>query len=304
MCRLLASLLSFVLAVLIAPPACAVAVTLNVVSVNLLHFGQGSTTAQKCAQLNALAQTTDVILIQELMTSAYPCDAVVPRPAGFLWQPALPPGQGSYTEYFGVLYANTAAGHARLALTTTAPPTLAPNTFSRPPAALLFYASPAAGGAGRYVWLVNVHSIWGDVVGPRQQEARAAAAFGIQLRSSTAMVPGSNPPYQLNGATPVLFGGDWNLETNRANGSVNPGFSVFSANQFAFAPNNQTSLTPPGNLSKRYDHFVYSTGPAAAAALTVATPQRLPCPPAGFPCQPWRNNVSDHLGIRTIVGIP
>lgn len=270
-------------------------------SVNLLHFGQEGDTAQKCAMLKNLMATNDLILVQEVMQKNFPCP-FKPSDEGFIWQAPGPFGQSSYKEYFGFLYANTAAGHAFLTMVTTTPAVNPAGTFERTPAAALFYVN-ASVAKSYYLWVVDVHSVWGKKgVGPRQQEALLAGAYGLALKTSTASVVGSSPPSKLSGNTPVIFAGDWNIETNFANNGLNPGFASFFANGFAFAPNDQTSLTQPGGLSKRYDHFVF-TKVSGGHGLTLTAPLRFACT-LGVPtplCQPWRGVMSDHLGISTSV---
>jgi Endonuclease/Exonuclease/phosphatase family len=251
---------------------------------NLLHFGWGASTA-KCQQLDLIASQADIILVQELMTSAYPCPSL---PANFAWQAYGPYGPGTYREYYGFLVKTipTQFGTQIQPVANSAQVANA-SVFMRPPVAVRFRVSWVNGlKPPRDVWIANFHAVWGKNVGGRRAEATQVGNFYLSLRNVAA--------------APVIVGGDWNLRASNARGVVDPGFGWLAdwRVRATIAPNDPTTLTAAGNPSSAYDHFVFTTGfPGQSVALN---------PIIRYPTAPnlwryWRQNVSDHLGVAARV---
>lgn len=248
---------------------------------NLLHFGQGSHGPAKCQALaDAAAAGVDIVIVQELMTQAYPCQAL---PAGFQWQSYGPYGTASYREYYGYLWrtGQTRFGTRIQALLGTEQYAPA-NAFMRPPVALQFRVTWANNQNVRNVWVVNFHAVWGRTVGGRRAEAGAMGNFYAGLRQQAAI--------------PVIVGGDWNLRAANARGALDPGFNWLGGAGASILPNDPTTLTAAGRPSSAYDHFVYTSGiqgqSVALGNVTINPSQNLLY---------WRQNVSDHRGVAAQV---
>jgi endonuclease/exonuclease/phosphatase family metal-dependent hydrolase len=248
---------------------------------NLLHFGQGSHGPAKCQALaDAVAAGVDIILVQELMTQAYPCPAL---PNGFQWQSYGPYGTASYREYYGYLWRTGPTRFGTQVQALLGAEQYAPaNAFMRPPVAVQFRVTRANSPAVRNVWLVNFHAVWGRTVGGRRAEAGAMGNFYTALRQQAAI--------------PVIVGGDWNLRAANARGAVDPGFNWLGAAGASILPNDPTTLTAGGRPSSAYDHYVYTSAiPGQSVALgnvTINPSQNLLY---------WRQNVSDHRGVAAEV---
>ncbi len=252
---------------------------------NLLRFGQGSTANKtaKCTAISNASTTVDVIVIQELMQSTYPCASV---PAGFTWESYGPLGPPWYLEYYGFLWRNTQRPNGPT-ITDGGLYRSAGAGFMREPHATLLRIKPFGSSTTYPIWIGNFHAVWGQGgVKPRQAEATAAAGFFTYLKNSP--IGSVSPPLV---GFPVIIAGDWNLPARYKNGNTNPGFTALEAAGADIQPNVATSLSAGGVQSSPYDHFAYST-----ATLTIATPTLYPALPSAWPN--WRSSVSDHLGVR------
>src|SRR6202035_1231365 len=133
-------------------------------------------------------------------------------------------------------------------------------------------------------------------VGPREDEAKAAAPFFQSLRTD------GTPPV---GGWPTIIAGDWNLPiTNSSGTTVNAGFTWLAGQNAAGLPTNiATSLTRDGDdVSSPYDHIIYNvaTGPPAHG-IPLPNVVRKPILDTEWPT--WRQNVSDHLGVQAEVTV-
>lgn len=269
-------------------------------SQNLLRFGQGSNTTQKCQAIIDEAAVADIIVIQELMTAYYPC--LTPAgsstyPTGFSFLSFGPFGTSSYKEYYGFLWRNTSSGtHPKVEFQHNC---IAPDcqgsksVFARPPTAMLFKVTTTT--KVFYIWIGNMHSVFGKTVAGRQIEASAAGDFFSVLRNWT--YPAITPPA---GGWPTIIAGDWNLPiTDSTNTVTNPGFSWLTNQAAAGKPTNvATSLTRAGAASSPYDHILYNTATVTLSAQVTLNPPQ----PGQWP--DWRQNVSDHLGVQVQVSVP
>jgi hypothetical protein len=252
---------------------------------NLLRFGHGSRTANKCAAMITASDSVDVILIQELMTSAYPCTNLPPN---FTWRPYGPKGTTSYKEYYGFLIRTTARANGPSIVVRTNTATAAASLYARPPSAILLSVTPSGGGTAKEIWLANIHSVWGkNGVTPRRSEATAAAVFFTTLKNTP--VGGVTTPAA---GFPVIIAGDWNLQVENALGQRDTGFDALANAGAIILPNVPTSLTKAGLQSSPYDHFAYSD-----ISLTLTSARLFPA--VDWPT--WRTTTSDHLGVRVNV---
>ncbi|HET9638390.1 MAG TPA: hypothetical protein VFP12_04210 [Allosphingosinicella sp.] len=275
-------------ALLLAVPqlAEAVTVTFTVQTQNVLRFGHGRRLATQCTAIDTLAPQVDFIVMQEVMAAGYPCEAAYnnkgvngARPVNFSYRPSGYKGQSSYVEYYGILYRTAAAGGRTVTvayldqndnLGTYA-------NFARPPYGARFRVTDTATNQACNVWIVDFHAVFGKTIAGRRAEAEAMETVYNNLR-------GLN-----NGA--VLIVGDWNLD------AVDDAFDWVDsvANQASIDPNVQTSLTRAGLPSSEYDHAVSQKGPPMSVAQITTYP--------ASPYVTWRNDVSDHLGVRLNVTV-
>jgi hypothetical protein len=275
-------------------------------SQNMLRFGHGSRLAEQCQAITNEAATADIIVIQELMTSGYPCLTLSGGsvPAGFQFQSFGPLGAGTYKEYYGFLYRTTQVflhpvvqyqGQCRQGGNgvCTNPFTGDYAVYVRPPTALLFRVTRTT-GTSFDIWIGDMHSVFGKTVGGRQNEATAAATFFQSLRTD------GTPP---DGGWPTIIAGDWNLPITNSSGTVNDGFTWLGGQNAAGLPTNiATSLTRAGEESSPYDHIIYNvvTG-SPAHGITLTNVVRKPILDTEWPT--WRQNVSDHLGVQAEVTV-
>ncbi|MEJ0024803.1 MAG: hypothetical protein WDN01_02145 [Rhizomicrobium sp.] len=275
-------------------PACAADFVLY--TQNLLRFGHGSRTANKCQAMENASASVDIILIQELMVPAYPCTSV---PAGFSFRGFGPLGTSSYKEYYGFLWRSTAStGHPVIAETSYSQQA-SQSVFIRPPTAMFFKVTTTAGKV-HYVWIGNMHSIFGKTVSGRQYEATQAGTFFQSLRGMT--VGTQTPP---TGGWATIVAGDWNLPiTDSAGTTVNAGFTWLQAstvNAWGLPTNTVTSLTRAGAGSSPYDHMLYNTLLTSGTGVTLSSVTLNPPNNTDWPN--WRRDVSDHLGAGAEVTI-
>lgn len=259
-------------------------------SQNLLRFGQGSRTATKCTAMTNAALGADIIIIQELMTAAYPCGTA---PTNFTFQSFGPLGTTSYKEYYGFLWRSTGSiGHPTVAYTSNYRQALQ-SDYMRPPAAMLFQVTTSSVPAKVvYVWIANIHSVYGKTITPRRDEATEAGNFFQLLR--TAVISG-----QTNWNT--IIAGDWNLPVRNSAGTLDSGFDWLTARQASGEPaSTATSLTRAGGASSPYDHIIYNVV-TSGHGITLSNVQLNPLSNLNWPN--WRRDVSDHLGVQAEVTI-
>lgn len=265
-------------------------VDLIIYTQNLLHFGQGGNakTQAKCEAIGTASQNVDVIVIQEVMQQAYPCASV---PVGFIWESYGPLGATSYKEFYGFLWRNTPRSDGPTINDGGYYLSAAPGSFARPPHAILLSIKPHGKTTTYNIWIGNIHSVFGDSVSARQEEATAAATFFASLKIAAAgsiSVPA--------GGFPVIIAGDWNLPARAKNGKLNPGFEALAATGAGIEPNVPTSLNSAGSPSSAYDHFAFTS-----AKITLSNVMRHPLNSSDW--QSWRDTVSDHLGVAAEVTV-
>lgn len=260
----------------------AVAADFILYSQNLLRFGHGSKTATKCTALASRLASVDIGVLQEVMVNTTVSTCVLPGSAA--WQTLGPYGNGSYKEYYQVLYRTTPrTGGPTVAYANYYAEASPASAYMRRPVAWLFDVTPAGASTAKKVLIGNYHAIWGKSVGGRRTEVGNVASFYTALK--TIVFGTTSPP---TGGYPVIIGGDWNM------GATDSGFGNLSTAGAGIAPNVLTSLNRTGGLSQPYDHFVYT--PNIALSNTASTPT------TGLPT--FRSTVSDHLGIVTEVTLP
>lgn len=251
---------------------------------NLLRFGHGGAakTQAKCDAVDRVSQRVDVIVIQEVMQQAYPCASV---PTGFTWESYGPLGASSYKEYYGFLWRHAARSGGPTITHGGYYMSAEPAYFARPPHAILLNINPNGSTTTYYIWIGNIHSVFGSRVAERRAEATAAATFFSALKGAgTADI--SVPV----GGFPVIIAGDWNLAVRNKSGKLNPGFEALAAAGANIEPNIRTSLTSTGAPSSAYDHFAFT-----AAKITLSNITLYPDNSSDWPS--WRGTVSDHLGV-------
>lgn len=287
-------------------------------SQNTLHFGYGSSkvgTTYKAAKYKYLAKNivkgTDVVLFQEVMKKTDPVLAIsedgtnkianyVTYPTGATqnnW-PNLK-GFNRYKEaYMTAVNSANIAFYCYVSLSNANIGGATP--FIRPPDMILLGKK----GGGQKTWLLNFHAIWGDNKNQRKAEATALQKF---VTSIVAKTPPKTMPGTKSGAcaetTKVdrwVIGGDWNLSE--------PELKAIFTTASHIGPSTDTSLTPDGNLSNSYDHFILSPTVAYSVTPTAFSPgagqpackasmqPAAPGPNAGFRC-----NISDHLGVKVTI---
>lgn len=275
---------------------------LVVYSQNMLHFGQGAAavTASQCAAIDTMSATADIILIQELMTSDYPCKDASKKtklPVGFSFASWGPLGPSTYEEYYGFLWRSTAS-IGKPKIEDLDADESAPGAYMRPPHALAFKVTRAGGGSNFIMYVGNMHSIYGTKgVKPRQDEATLAGNFFTTLRNK-AKIGTVNKPAQ---GWPVIFGGDWNIPVAYKNNTLNPGFAWLTAANAEGTPTNvATSVTKAGKLSSPYDHFIYNkviNYSGTDHGITIDSLNYNPASSSSGTLATWWSTTSDHRGI-------
>jgi hypothetical protein len=274
--RILTTLLSAV-PVAVALAVDAWAADLTVGSFNALHLGWGDQTSNKCTQIKALMATPlDILLLQETMQPSVPCTDL---DANIYTVCSPMQGSTSYKEAYCAVYDSSK-------LDPIASLNASPASFSRPPYAIFMKHK----GKNRYIWLANIHSVYGKTVGPRQDEATAAGTFFNSLMYTTTDVA-----LPSNGF-PVVFAGDWNLPVTNNAGTYNQGFSWVNPQTqtkglpLACPSNLPTSLTTKGQPSSPYDHIIITSQTLKGEPYCFFTTK-------GLTGSQWRQEVSDHMAI-------
>ncbi|SES92275.1 hypothetical protein [Kosakonia radicincitans] len=260
------------------------AVKFTIRSQNFLHLGWGTSAVNKnkCLALDEMMQANDVIIIQELMQHADPCPAETTKNKFQFIVNSTGLGSSSYKEYYGFYIKPPKVSF-------TNDRYQAGGTFERPPYAIGLKVTVSA--TSKYIWVGNIHSIFGKRVQQRYDEAAEVKDFYqymINVRITGA-------PKAKN--YPFIIGGDWNIPLKNKAGKYTKGFEWLTTNNAEGAPNVPTSLSAKGKRASAYDHFIY------ADSLTVNNVQILTS--ASFASDlSWRQNVTDHLGISAEVTIP
>lgn len=299
-------------------------------SQNTLHLGYRNSKAgddykpRKYKFLSEkIIQNADVVLFQEVMRQANPAEFKLAVNYAFFPNIAVPPppifwpnlkGFGGYKEAY-LLAANlgAAAGVGTPAsgievlcyISLKNPIYFGAQKLARPPDIYLVRGNSSK--TGKMTWLVNFHAIWGANPSQREAEATTLATFSDILKTKRPNLLAASP-YAVSATgcgtsvavNRIVLAGDWNLPTNKL-------LTIFSPNYQAL-PSQQTSVSPSGELSSSYDHFIWTS------TVAVSVPPPAVFDPTGhmnnFPkctlkkppslgvayCQ-FRENISDHLGV-------
>lgn len=275
-------------------PATALAQSFTILSMNVLRFGHGSRLANQCNAITAASATVDIIVLQEVMASGYPCLSAnnkkgvnIAIPANFSYTSSGPKGRSSYIEYYGILYRTNKRGNTQItylsqddALSTTL-------TFMRPPFAAQFQVTDTSTTTSKScnVWIADIHSIFGKSNSDRQAEAAAMRAVFLGLKSKNS------------GA--VIIAGDWNLAADDAKG-----FGWVGTNNAAIQPNVLTSLTTAGAPSSAYDHAINTSNSVTPPSVTITQTSTGSWTYTGaLTRSSWRTQVSDHMGVLADVAL-
>lgn len=256
---------------------------------NVLRFGHGRRLADQCNELTTISSDVDLIVMQEVMSSGYPCLSAYNKkgvnlqlPPHFDYATSDGKGRSSYIEYYGSLY-RTGGSNVELRQTGAKYDPNDYTSFSRPPYAIQFEVRDTAAGTKCDLWVVNFHAIFGKTIAGRRAEA---TAMGTIYQTLVGMNSGA-----------VLMFGDWNLAANDS------GFDWVAMQNTAIFPDVETSLTRAGAPSSKYDHIVRPTGSTIATqVLPPAAPTRWTYP-APTQLVTWRKDISDHMGVRTKVEV-
>ncbi|WP_417521878.1 endonuclease/exonuclease/phosphatase family protein [Marinobacter sp.] len=270
---------------------------LKVRSQNFLHLGWGTATVKlnKCAALSQMMQSSDVIVVQELMQSTDPCQTQTTTNNFRFIADATPLGNSSYKEYYGFYITNKTTSY-NTTISYTGDLAIATGKFERIPRAIALEVNDnkTAPATTSYVWVGNIHSIFGKRVKQRYDEAIEAKKFYNQLRAEK--IKGSSPTAAAG--WPVIIAGDWNIPVKRSNGSYTTGFAWLGAatNPALGEPEiTPTSLSATAKRVSAYDHFIYSSTNLTLSSVQVERS-------SGYLTDiAWRQNVSDHLGITAEV---
>ena len=265
------------------------AIDFIIYSQNLLRFGHGDKTANKCKELNIQMAVVDITFLQEVMTEVMDADSTGVPPCSILpgsvgWVSMGPYGKSTYKEYYLTLYRTTPRnGGPTVAYANDAMQATPASDYMRPPVALLFNITPSGSSIAKQVLIGNFHAVWGNTVAGRRAEVENVAKFYSSLKTATF---GNTPPPDKGHN--IIIGGDWNMSATDA------GFDSLRAAGAVIEPNELSSLNRAGALSQPYDHFVHTP------SMTLSNAQVYPA--TGWVA--WRNNVSDHLGITAEVSLP
>jgi hypothetical protein len=264
------------LAVCLINQAGSSAATLAVSSQNCLHLSDSAKGATKRATIKEQNASYGVNLLQEVMKSA-DLSQVTPTPTvgSYKVQASELKGKSSYKEKYAIIYDAT--------YTAITPDTM--ENYPSPGAAA--YARPPAGsllkvGTG-HIWFIDFHAIWGKSVGERRSEALAMSkVYNYYVNLTVSSVKTDK----------VVIAGDWNLAPSDSGFAdlkkINPGKMLID-------PAVDTSLTKQGDPSESYDHFVGNTAVVSIGGCAL-TPL-----PSGKNTKWWRDNVSDHRGVKCTI---
>jgi type II secretory pathway pseudopilin PulG len=287
-------LLTFLLSISLSFPVWASDFKIH--SQNFLHLGWGATTANKCDALTNILINNDVVIIQELMQEANPCAA---NTTGFTWESYGPYGN-SYKEYYGFLWRNTLTpGKAKIEDGGQYYEAANSSQFIRPPVATSLKITPSGSSSSYFIWIGNIHSIFGKKVSDRTAEAQAVEVFFNALK--TMKIGTKSPP---PGQTwPIIIGGDWNIPVTNKAGTTTSGFIWLDKDETKASgnpTNTATTLSDKGTPASPYDHFIFSN---ADTGSTVTLTNVGVYPVSESDQKHWRQYVSDHMGIHAEVTV-
>lgn len=283
------AILALALATLLLPAA-AQAQSFTILTQNVLRFGHGSRLLTQCNAITAASATVDIIVLQEVMASGYPCLSAnnkkgvnVAVPANFAYITSGAKGRSSYVEYYGILYRTNQRNNQQITLLGTNDGLSTTATFMRPPYAARFQVTDNSTTTPKScnVWIVDIHSIFGKTLAGRQAEA--AAMQGVY---TTLMALGSGS---------VIVAGDWNLPADDTTG-----FGWVGTNNAAIQPNVLTSLTAAGAPSSAYDHAINTSNSTTPPSITIGG---IATYTGTMSRAQWRTDVSDHMGVTGNVSL-
>lgn len=272
----------------VALPTAAAAQTFTILTQNMLRFGHGQRLLAQCNAIDAVSGSVDIIVLQEVMTSGYPClkanntkNVNGTIPANFSYVTSAAKGRSSYVEYYGILYRTTPRNNQQIALLGQNDALSSTATFMRPPYGAQFSVTDNSSMVPKTcnVWVVDIHSIFGKAKSGRQAEAASVQNIYANLMAS--------------GNTSVIVAGDWNLAADDVTG-----FGWVAGKNAAIQPNVLTSLTTSGVPSSAYDHAINTSNVGAVPTTTLSN---IALYYGGFSMQTWRTNVSDHMGVKADV---
>ncbi|HTJ26265.1 MAG TPA: endonuclease/exonuclease/phosphatase family protein [Candidatus Limnocylindria bacterium] len=252
--------------------------TFSVFSQNTLHMGWGKAPYQTDKNgyfKNTLMGTTyDVILMQEVMPKLGGLNTVWPNPptgSYYVFESAAA-GKSTYRETYGTLV-KASLGNVVLPVGGASYTCYSGAGFSRPPCGVLV----KIGQVG--TWFLDYHAMFGNV------HNRAAEVGNMSTVVATfASMSVSGTQYSR-----VVVGGDWNFSKAEL-------AKILTLAGTTLDPDTETSLTPTGALSSRYDHFWCSSGVSCTNASAITAP------PSPFNTLPkFRAGVSDHVGVTITV---
>lgn len=274
-------------------PAAAQAQSFTILSQNMLRFGHGSRLLNQCNAITTASATVDVIVLQEVMRSGYPCLAAnnnkgvnVPVPPNFAYITSGAKGRTSYVEYYGILYRTNQRNNQQITLLGQNDALATTVTFMRPPYAAHFQVTDNSTTTPKScnVWIADIHSIFGNTLAGRQAEAAA-------MRNVYAFLMAQN-------SGSVIVAGDWNLPADDATG-----FGWVGTNNAAIQPNVLTSLTNAGLPSSAYDHAINTSNATVPPSVTITQTGTSWTYTGGRTGADWRTNVSDHMGVIANVSL-
>jgi endonuclease/exonuclease/phosphatase family metal-dependent hydrolase len=271
----------FVLAAPLCPAPAQAQQTFMLLTQNMLRFGHGARLLNQCNAITAAADTADIIVLQEVMTPAYPCiggnnnkQVNVPIPLGFQYFTSSAKGR-SYKEYYGILFRSNVINWL------SQNDNLGANLpFMRPPYGVQFRVRNQPSKASCNVWIVDFHAVFGKRRSERQAEARVMENVYRTLRG------GANNNL-------VILAGDWNLEARDTTG-----FAWVARNGARITPDTLTSLTTAGVPSSAYDHVIYSFNATTPRRVELANVRTYT---GNYTKLNWRKAVSDHMGVMAEV---
>lgn len=256
-------------------------------SQNALHLGWLSSADAKYAPkkyiyLKSIAQSADIILLQEVMNDDPVTEITIPNYTAYISPVAK--GVNGYLEKYLALV-NTAK--VKVICHVSLPNNSAYNLV-RPPDLLLVRSIESA----NYTWIVNFHAVWGDYASERSYEAREIFTLVSKLETDKPSSFSKGCSSVPNAVKRVVVAGDWNLQPRA--------MEKIWGNTPAPGPTTQTTIKPSGGLSKSYDHFVLkNVEPADPASPAVFQPGTFWKGMKGYPTSlsQFRGEVSDHLGV-------
>ena len=234
-------------------------------SQNTLHLSDSTRGATKRKTILDQNDNYNVNLLQEVMKTADLDDVT---PGKYYWKESDLKGKSSYKETYGIIYSDylTANGEIEDYPDDN-------DDFARPPSGVMLKMK-----SGDYVWFIDFHAIWGKSASLREDEATEMAEVYKYFK---------NLEINKIKTTKIVIAGDWNLDAD------DDGFDALKELDkgiLEVTPNMETSLTRSGDPSQPYDHFVAEKGKLTGCVLTPI--------PDDEDSEWWRDNVSDHRGIK------